>query len=195
MVRPASHCKVRASWLPACSLKQVGASTCPGMEHLPTAALSAPQVWAQFCSISCSLWKKSASHNLHAVRQNQNPSLCPDFKGQMKKAGNALASFGSDVKILERTKCFLLLAFVYHCWEKRRTEQELSLHKRGAVVLLHCHRVTEMKHVTHLHWVSARTSPLLSELSVCWAGCCSTAGVTWFSLQWHRCCQFSVLQQ
>lgn len=94
----------------------------------------------------------------------------------MKKAGNALASFCSDVKILQWAKCFLLLAFVYHCWEERRAEQELSLHKRGAIVHLHCHHVTEMKHVTHLHWVSARTSPLLSELSVCWAGCCSTAG-------------------
>lgn len=43
------------------------------------------------------------------------PSLCPAFKGQVKKAENALASFCSDVKIREQTTCFLSLASVYHC--------------------------------------------------------------------------------
>lgn len=43
------------------------------------------------------------------------PSLCPAFKGQVKKAENALALFCSDVKIQERTTCFLLPVSVYHC--------------------------------------------------------------------------------
>lgn len=155
--------------------KQVGASTCPSMEHLPTAALNTPQVWAQFCSVSCSRWRKSASHNLHAVSGNQKPSLCPDFKGQMKKAGNALASFCSDVKILERTRCFLCL-HLFTTAERKEEQNKSSASTRGELSCSCTVTVSLRWNVMHLHWVSARTSSVLSQLSVCWAGCCSTAG-------------------
>lgn len=105
------------------------------------------------------------------------PSLCPAFKGQVKKAENALASFCSDVKIREQTTCFLSLASVYHCWEKRRAGTELNPDKRGGCGAAgRKHSVTEVK-TSHAS-ASGYGSDLISAvpaLRLPRSGCCSAA--------------------
>ena len=105
------------------------------------------------------------------------PSLCPAFKGQVEKAENALASFCSDVKIWEQTTCFLLLASVYHCWEKRRAGTELNLDERGGCSAAgHEHCVTEVKtsHTSALGYGKDLISAIPALCSP-WSGCCSAA--------------------
>lgn len=100
----------------------------------------------------------------------------PAFKGQVKKAENALALFCFYIIIWEQTTCFLLLAFAYPCCEKR-AGTELNLNERGGCGAAgHDQRVTEVKttHTSALAYGKDLISAVPA-LRLPWSGCCSAA--------------------
>lgn len=135
---------------------------------------------------SCSEWKSETC-----------PSLCPDFKGQMKKAENVLASFCSDVRILEWIKRFLCLHLFTTA--ERKEEQSTSLASMRGELWCPCseHRVTEMKtcHTSALGFGKDLIVSALPALGSPSGVLQHSWEVTWFVLQWHRCCQFCKSQE